>query len=224
MSWHFSQALVEGSSQATYWGGERYAPVKSTGTDGPSSWPDRMTATFLPSQYGMTYELSTAFRGEGVLTWYLAAFPVRRIPRRLEVRTSRMTSGRKCGEWWQRQLPGTYLPRTSKDAQSTAPQTTLRRWVTRPAALPFPRQTWARIMNGSGIGFVHTPTATANYACPSMQKWPGCRAFVSAFGNASPEVHEHLMGWPDGWSDLQPLETDKFRAWLQRHGGSWSHR
>jgi hypothetical protein len=30
---------------------------------------------------------------------------------------------------------------------------------------------------------------------------------------------EWLMGWPLGWTDLKPLETDKFRQWLNSHGG-----
>jgi hypothetical protein len=36
----------------------------------------------------------------------------------------------------------------------------------------------------------------------------------------SPEWVEWLMGWPTGWTDLQPLETDKFRLWLHSHGKS----
>ena len=30
---------------------------------------------------------------------------------------------------------------------------------------------------------------------------------------------EWLMGWPLGWTDLKPLETDRFRQWLERFGG-----
>jgi hypothetical protein len=31
-------------------------------------------------------------------------------------------------------------------------------------------------------------------------------------------VESHLMGWPIGWTDLKPLEMDKFHEWLQSHG------
>jgi hypothetical protein len=31
---------------------------------------------------------------------------------------------------------------------------------------------------------------------------------------------EWLMGWPLGWTDLKPLETDKFQKWLDAHGKS----
>ena len=61
-------------------------------------------------------------------------------------------------------------------------------------------------------------TTKANYAASSMQKWPSCRAFVRAFGRPSPEVHEWLMAWPNGWSATSPLARDRFQSWLQQHG------
>jgi|TARA_Y100000310_G_C20126991_1_gene554095 hypothetical protein len=53
-------------------------------------------------------------------------------------------------------------------------------------------------------GYVHTPTAKANFTAPSMQKWPGCRNYVKAFGPGPimPEHFEFLMGLPIGWTDL----------------------
>jgi hypothetical protein len=52
-----------------------------------------------------------------------------------------------------------------------------------------------------------------------MQKWPGCRNFVEVFGMPSPTIHEWMMGWPEGWSDTEPLETGKFQSWQQQHCG-----
>jgi DNA (cytosine-5)-methyltransferase 1 len=34
----------------------------------------------------------------------------------------------------------------------------------------------------------------------------------------NPNLYEWLMGWPQGWTDLKPLETDKYRRWQQLHG------
>jgi hypothetical protein len=218
MSWHYSQALEAAFSEASSLGGERCAPLKSTGTDGIAFSHAKTTAPSRLSQSGMTFERSTDCNGADVLMWFLEAFPARRIAAQLEAGTLRMISGRKCGESWQRQLPGTYLRRTSLVRLSTQPQTTLRRWATRPDALPFQRATWVLTTFGNGIGFVHTPTETANYTCRSMQKWPNCRAFVSVFGVVSPEAHEWLMAWPEGWSALAPLAMDKYQSWLQRHG------
>jgi hypothetical protein len=129
-----------------------------------------------------------------------------------------MISGRKCAGSWQMSLPGTSLPRTSADARLIVRQTTSSRWVTRPTALPSPRRTWVAITFGSAFGYVHTPTTIANYAAPSMQKHPCCRAFVRAFGKPTPQNHEFLMGWPEGWTDLRPLEMDRFQRWLSLHG------
>src|SRR6185312_4709514 len=104
MSWHFSQGLVADYLQAACSGGARCAQSSSTSTVATFYRSDRQTPSVTLSRSGTTLEPSTACDGEAVLTWYLEAFPARRIPRRLEVATSRMISGRKCGESWQRQL------------------------------------------------------------------------------------------------------------------------
>ena len=151
------------------------------------------------------------------LTSWLEAFPVRRTAAHLEDGLWRTISGRKCGAWWQMPLPGTYLPRTSTDAPLTGRQTSLSRWVTPSDAFPLPRRTWVQTTYGNGIGYLHTPTCTANYAAPSMQKHACARAFVQVFGAPSPTNHEWLMGWPTGWTASEPLETGKFQSWLRLH-------
>ena len=37
-------------------------------------------------------------------------------------------------------------------------------------------------------------------------------------GTVNPRFPEYLMGWMDNWTDLKPLEMDKFRQWLEQHG------
>ena len=37
-------------------------------------------------------------------------------------------------------------------------------------------------------------------------------------GQLNPTWVEWLMGWPLGWTDLRPLEMDRFRQWLEQHG------
>lgn len=37
-------------------------------------------------------------------------------------------------------------------------------------------------------------------------------------GHLNPDWVEWLMGWPIGWTDLEPLAMDKFRQWLEQHG------
>jgi hypothetical protein len=40
-----------------------------------------------------------------------------------------------------------------------------------------------------------------------------------AHGQLNPTWVEWLMGWPLGWTGLQPLEMDKFREWQRQHSG-----
>jgi hypothetical protein len=36
-------------------------------------------------------------------------------------------------------------------------------------------------------------------------------------GRLHPESAEWMMLWPQGWTGLKPLETDKFQQWQQEH-------
>ncbi len=159
----------------------------------------------------------TADRGVAELMSCLEDSPVKPIARQLRERTLQTISGRKCDGSWQMSLPGTYLPRTSQIRRLTPRVMTSKRWVTKPEQFPLARQTWVQTTFGSDIGFLHTPTTKANYCADSMQKWPSARAFRMVFGSPSPQIHEWLMGWPEGWSNIAPLETDKFQSWQSRH-------
>ena len=218
MSFIYSRALVEEYSRAKCSDTDVFAPLSGNPTPKPCLWHDKTMEVSPHSRYGMTCRPLTEDRGADVLTWWLAAFPVKPIPQQLRAAALRTTSGRKCDGSWQMSLPGTYLPRTSADDQLTRRQTTLNQWVTKPDVFPYPRQTWVVTTYENGIGYLHTPTCAANYSAPSMQKHACARAFSRVFGRPSPINHEWLMGWPIGWSDLRPLEMGKYQSWLQQHG------
>ena len=70
----------------------------------------------------------------------------------------------------------------------------------------------------------------------NMQNWPTPRAFMHkdsttdrgkgnlgevVGGKLNPTWVEWLMGWPLGWTDLQPLAMDKFHEWQQQHSISY---
>lgn len=40
-------------------------------------------------------------------------------------------------------------------------------------------------------------------------------------GQLNPTWVEWLMGWPLGWTALEPLAMDKFLEWQRAHGGCW---
>jgi hypothetical protein len=65
-----------------------------------------------------------------------------------------------------------------------------------------------------------TPTVndSKNNGAPSQAKRnsPNLNSVIG--GSLNPTWVEWLMGWPLGWTDLRPLEMDKFRQWLHSHG------
>lgn len=72
-----------------------------------------------------------------------------------------------------------------------------------------------------------TPTAMTATGGAALCKWGGSgaraklRTMVSEKelnGALNPEWVEWLMGWPIGWTDLLPLETDRCREWWHWHG------
>jgi hypothetical protein len=224
MSWLFSLALVEGCSPGIFSDGGPSAPSSTTARPRAFSWHGRTTGASSRSPSGTTCEPLTDAHGEAVLTSYLAGFPAKPTPARLPERTLRTISGRNSGASWQMSLPGSYLPRTSSDARSTERRTTARRWVTPSSAFRLPRRTWVLTTFGPDIGYLHTPTVTANYCAPSMQKHACARAFRRVFGRVSRPAHEWLMGWPMGWTAREPLATGKFQEWRRLHSSPCSRR
>ena len=62
------------------------------------------------------------------------------------------------------------------------------------------------ITGGRATGFLHTPTRTANQACPSMSKWPSCRGAV-----VNSQEWERRMGYPPNWTALEDSVTPSSR-------------
>jgi DNA (cytosine-5)-methyltransferase 1 len=76
-------------------------------------------------------------------------------------------------------------------------------------------------MKENASGYLPTPTVqdSKNNGGPSQMRResPPLNAVVG--GPLNPEwVESFLMGWPIGWTDLQPLEMDKYLKWRHWHG------
>jgi hypothetical protein len=96
-----------------------------------------------------------------------------------------------------------------------------------------------------GVSFFHTPTTGKDGGSNSRKAlkkrkeaiWPtpttpsgggnagGSGAHKNAIKNGTyipssinPNLYEWLMGWPQGWTDLKPLEMDKYRCALPQLG------
>ena len=95
-------------------------------------------------------------------------------------------------------------------------------------------------ISASGCGFeLPTPTCAGNEMSPSMKKWPAHKRFATLattlygsnkggaqgrvgmarnsfereIGGLRLALREWIMGWPIGWTALEPLETDRWRRW-----------
>ena len=76
---------------------------------------------------------------------------------------------------------------------------------------------------GTGIRRCPTPTATdwkgsAKAGQRRGQLTDPAMGVIPAGGRLNPLWVAWLMGWPIGWTDLEPLEMDRFRQWLRSHG------
>jgi len=82
-----------------------------------------------------------------------------------------------------------------------------------------------RIMSARGYGCsLTTPTCTNMKGTRPSEKFsqgrlpsPACLAHKDG-GKPNPEWGEWLMGWPIGWTGLEPLEMDKYQQWLKKFG------
>lgn len=220
MSYTYLQEQGAESSAECFSDIAAYAQSKSTNIAAQSYCNDNETARSHGFQYGMTCEHSTEANGAEKWMRCVEASRVNVSRQQPEVAQLRKTYGRKCSAWWSNPSQRTFLQKMFLAQRLKSPPKTCVKWVTLPKAFRSQRKTWVQTIYGSGIGYLHTPTTKANYAAASMQKWPGCRIFTHVFGKATPTNQEWLMGWPIGWSDLAPLEMDKFQSWLQQHGRS----
>lgn len=233
MSWHFSRALVEEYSEACCSGGEPSALLKSTRTPAAYYWPDKTTGHSRLSRFGMTSEPLTESRGAELLTWFLEGFRVRTF--QVEARgQDSPASAADCGRKWRASFA-----RYSRDSRSwkTAQCSLLEgldefsetwpKWGLTRNGECSERMTWERPTYESESGFWPTPNASdgAKWSAQTKEERQAkgqqvrlCHE-LGAGGRLNPQWVEWLMGWPIGWTDLQPLETDRFREWLAQHGG-----
>lgn len=67
-------------------------------------------------------------------------------------------------------------------------------------------------------GRLPTLTCGGNYNRKGLSPTSGDGLATVLGGPLSPSWCEWFMGWPIGWTALEPLETDRFQQWLLAHG------
>ena len=76
----------------------------------------------------------------------------------------------------------------------------------------FPTQTCSDAKGASAKRFFQSPEYKGN-----LREF--LRDGISDGQYPNPALYEWMMGWPRGWTEHEPLGTDKFRMWLDSHGG-----
>jgi hypothetical protein len=225
VSWLFSQALVEEYLEANCSDGKPFAQLSKTVTPQACLSHDKTTDALNRFPSGMTFARLTDDPGEDVLTWFLEdshAKTLAPLGKELESQDSKAGYGKKWRE---------LLVRFDRNSHSWKTHRCLFLEDLELSSVTLPK--WGMMRDGelselitSGLhtgeiefGFsLPTPTATANQLCPSMQKWPAHQALSEQVGGRwNPVWVEWLMGWPMGWTGLEPLETGRFHSWLQTH-------
>jgi hypothetical protein len=184
------------------------------------------------SRFGMTFKLLTESRGEALLTLYLEDFLVRTSVQQEKVQES-TESDQACGEKWQGSFakydPDTHSLRTHQCSlleDLTESCQTLPAWGLMRDGECWERQTLALRTSEKEYGLWPTPnTCDATRGSPETPEQKLKRgantgwSLIDELGYCPhPEFAEWLMGWPPEWTDLKPLETDKFQQWQQQHG------
>jgi len=228
MSWLFSQALVEEYLGDTSLDGEQSVPLNGNLTQQAYCAPDKMTGFSRLSRYGMTYKPLMDIRGEELLTLYREVFHAKTSAQQEKVQ-GLMQSVQECGEKWHASF-------AKYDPDSCS-------WRTAQCSLlgdlePF-SETWPQwgLMRDGECWEQRTLEQTIKETESGL--WPTPKASEGG-GNAggangrriakengtwiphsiNPNLYEWLMGWPLGWTDLKPLEMDKFPCVQQQLGES----
>jgi len=240
MSWLFSQALAEEYSVDTSLAGIQFAQLNVMPTP-HRFWRSDKTMEFSSlSRFGLTCAVLTESHGGELLTSFLADFRARTYPPQeaeQELKDHDLDYGDRWQEssmrfdlntfsWkthlclWEEDLPWSLvtLPRWGLMRNGVVFQhLSAERPITETASglLPTPRAS----MGSHGIAWCRARTGEHRHNLEDYLAWqhlleggeetPGL--------NACPDYVEWLMMWPSGWTDLKPLEMDKFREWQQQH-------
>jgi hypothetical protein len=250
MSWLFSRALVEESSEANCSDGALSAQSRTTPTQQAYLWRGKTMESWSPFPSGMTCEHLTERHGEELLTSFLEASraKISAVPERGQVSTDQdQVSGKK---WRALSVKFDLASCSWRTAHCSSNEdlpwssVILPRWGMMRSGECWERETPEPPTNGIDSGYwVPTPTvgdsrsAGSRNTATSKAK-PGTsltdwargdggtgRQDKENGGKLNPQFAEWLMGWPVGWAAYEPLEMDKFQQWQQQHSDfSWRSR
>lgn len=225
MSWHYSQALVEVCSQDDSKDGTSSVLLKSNPTVEIFCSEGKTKDTSTHSPFGMTLEHST---GDPLVDQWILSQQASRVSRFLQQDTNFITTIHAISGLTPYVSFGKWNPNSSswKMSLSYLLQDTLHKW---PKTWPragivsdgecYPLVKWMRHIREIESGLLPTPAAGDYKRSTGKSQFsrntPGLSAQLG--GVPHPEFTEWMMGWPIGWTALEPLATDKFQRWLRLH-------
>jgi len=234
MSWLYSQALVVASLGENSLAGEPYAPSNGTPTPQAFLCNAKTTAAWTRFPSGMTCKPLTDDHGEDLLMSYRAGFhaPTYPPPAKEPASTAKNPA---CGSIWPESLARWDRATSSwKTRQcllfedSTESLETLPSWGSMRGGELLALEPLELFTEETESGLLATPTARDWKDCgtktapPSRPKHSeqtlGQQLGVKIGLAPQPAFAEWMMGWPSGWTDLQPLATAKFQQWSASHG------
>lgn len=165
MSWLFSRALVAASLGGNSSAGEPSAPLNLMPTPQPFLHNGKTTAFSKPSQYGLTYELLTADRGEALLMWFRAGFRARTSAPPVKAQASKAPAPASGWRWpasYAKYDPAERSWRTRQSSLlggSESFSETWPRWGSMRNGECLARRPWAPLTSASASGSWPTPKA-----------------------------------------------------------------
>ena len=241
MSWLFSRALVAEYSEGALSDTEQCALWKSTPTQRPHWLQGRTTGLSNLSRSGMTYVPLTDAHGAALLTSFLEASRAKTSALRARV-PDWLENAVVCGE----SSPASSAKSSRRGSSSkTAPSCeqgdltscskTLPGWGMMRRGVCSVHPMWVPPIFASVRGWWPTPCASEGRDCGSrwerlipLDKGGRIQRRMASLGlpetrqttkaTLNPSWVEWLMGWPVGWTVLQPSGTDKYQQWLRLQG------
>lgn len=225
MSWHYLRGQEAASWEENSLDGVPSALLNLIPTLAGSCSHGSVMEPCPDSRSGMTFEHLTASRGGATSTSLAAASHAKISPRAAKARAS-TEANLACGAKWPASF-ARYDPDTSswKTHQCSLLggfakySETWPRWGTMRGGECWEHTTPALHTSGIDSGsWLPTPTADDTGHRTKRYSQGGQALSLVVGGKLNPPWVEWLMGWPVGWTALEPLVTDRCRPWLRLHG------
>ena len=230
MSWLFSRVLVEDCLQATCSVGEQSAQLNTNNIPLAYLHNDKTTNSFRPFRYGITLEPLTETLGAGLLTWFREGFLAKTLAQQEQTAATKERDLTEASQDCGASLPESLAKLNQSGSWLKTPITCEPRvldefskiWPASGMMLRgecYPLKTVEPITNENECGLLPTPTShnakEGGYPAEGTRNTPTLGWVLG--GKINPQFTEWMMGWPIGWTDLKPLEMDKFQSWQQQH-------